>query len=102
MLSTTHLQQRMRHHFGSASLLTSRSVNHGIASALESIASDKRCYSNILRYLRSGTVDFTDGTVCEAVHVGDSCDIASIVSGAQCGGFPPQEESSNIAPIATE
>mmetsp|Transcript_8226 Transcript_8226/g.14355 ORF Transcript_8226/g.14355 Transcript_8226/m.14355 type:complete len:614 (+) Transcript_8226:59-1900(+) len=66
--------QKMRDHFKSASLLTSRSVNHGISAAIESMAANKSCYANILRYLKSGRVDFVDGTVCEANHIGDSCD----------------------------
>lgn len=83
--------QKMREHFKSASLLTSRSVNHGISSAIESMAADKGCYANILRYLKTGVIDFTDGTVCEATHVGDSCDISSIVSNGPCWGLPPKE-----------
>ena len=95
----------MREHFKSASLLTSRSVNHGIQSAIESMAdADKRCYSHILRYLKSGTVDFTDGTVCEAAHIGDSCDISSIVSSGRCitKGSPRKEPSDITGAVAIE
>lgn len=87
--------QKMREHFKSTSLLTSRSVNHGISSAIESMAADKGCYANILRYLKNGYVDFIDGKVCEASHIGDSCDITSIVANGQCGGVPsPQPTQS--------
>jgi hypothetical protein len=57
--------QKMRDSFKSATLLTSRSVNHGITSARESISGDRRCYENILRYFRNGVVDILDGTVCD-------------------------------------
>jgi len=76
--------QEMREHFQSASLLTSRSVNHGIASARESLSSDVGCYANILRYFKHGYVDFNDGHVCESDHIGSSCTIENIISNGQC------------------
>ena len=57
--------QKMRASFPNAKLLTSRSVNHGIDSARESISGDRRCYGNILRYLKNGVIDFQDGKVCD-------------------------------------
>jgi hypothetical protein len=57
--------QKMRDSFKSATLLSSRSVNHGIGSARESISGDRRCYGNILRYLNNCVVDFQDGKVCD-------------------------------------
>ena len=57
--------QKMRDHFNSAHLLTSRSMNHGMQNAMESLAKDKTCYGNILRYFKNGYVDFNDGKVCE-------------------------------------
>lgn len=86
----------MRHHFKSASLLTSRSVNHGVSAAM---AADKGCYANILRYLKSGTIDFVDGSVCAAKHIGDSCDIASIVSNGQCAGLPPSSKNNQVVAV---
>ncbi len=56
----------MREHFKSATLLTSRSVNHGLNVARDShLTVDQRCLSNIFRYLKNGEIDFTDGKVCE-------------------------------------
>ena len=55
----------MRDQFKSASLLTSRSVNYGLASARESLSADRRCYANILRYFKNGYIDFNDGKICE-------------------------------------
>merc|ERR1712154_328562 len=45
--------QKMREHFKSATLLTSRSVNHGLEAARESLSGDRRCYANILRYFKN-------------------------------------------------
>ena len=71
----------MRKHFKSTTLLTSRSVNHSIQAARQTIAGDRACYTNIERYLKNGVVDFTDGKVCESQPMGDSCTIDQIVSG---------------------
>lgn len=73
----------MREHFQSASLLTSRSVNHGISSARESLSSDVGCYANILRYFKHGYVDFNDGHVCESDPIGNSCTIENIITNGQ-------------------
>jgi len=89
--------QKMRKHFKSATLLTSRSVNHSIQAARQTIAGDHACYANIERYLKNGYVDFTDGKVCESQHIGDSCTIDQIVSGSQCPYNPPVEEAQGIA-----
>lgn len=97
VLIDLRLLKKMREHFKSASLISSRSVNHGISSAMESMAADEGCYANILRYLKNGYVDFVDGMVCEAKHVGDSCDIWSIVSNGQCSGMPPQHKADSVA-----
>lgn len=83
----------MRNNFKSATLLTSRSVNHGINAAIGSLSSDSACYDNILRYLETGVVDFTDGKVCESAEIGDSCTIAEILSNGQC---PAHVAPSNI------
>ena len=61
--------QKMRDNFKSATLLTSRSVNHGISSARESISGDVHCFDNILRYFKNGVVDFIDGTVCAVSRI---------------------------------
>ena len=59
------LRQKMRESFKNASLLTSRSVNHGFGSAIDGSMQDPRCQANVQRYLTNGFVDFVDGTVCE-------------------------------------
>ncbi|EJK75644.1 hypothetical protein THAOC_02626 [Thalassiosira oceanica] len=84
--------QDMRNNFKSATLLTSRSVNHGINAAIGSLSSDSACYDNILRYLETGVVDFTDGKACESAEIGDSCTISEILSNGQC---PPHVEPQN-------
>lgn len=92
--------QKMRKHFKSATLLTSRSVNHSIQAARQTIAGDHACYANIERYLLNGVVDFTDGKVCESQHIGDSCTIDLIMSGQQCPEphtLPPHETDDSIA-----
>ena len=55
----------MRENFKLASLLTSRSMNHGFGSAIDGFMQDPRCQENVQRYLANGYVDFVDGTVCE-------------------------------------
>mmetsp|Transcript_12241 Transcript_12241/g.23379 ORF Transcript_12241/g.23379 Transcript_12241/m.23379 type:complete len:88 (-) Transcript_12241:105-368(-) len=74
----------MRDQFDSASLLTSRSVNHGLASARESVSADQRCFANIIRYFKNGYIDFNDGKVCESDHIGDSCTIGEIITNGRC------------------
>ena len=103
--------QKMRDNFKSTTLLTSRSVNHGISSARESISGDVHCFDNILRYFKNGVVDFLDGTVCavsmisiallvlidrdlihtlllsfysQAMPIGDSCSISDILNAGRC------------------
>jgi len=76
--------QKMRDNFKSTTLLTSRSVNHGISSARESISGDVHCFDNILRYFKNGVVDFLDGTVCAAMPIGDSCSISDILNAGRC------------------
>jgi hypothetical protein len=63
---STLLQKRMRENFPLASLLTSRSVNHGLVKARERAINDPPCQNHIVNYLKTGIVAFTDGTVCEA------------------------------------
>mmetsp|Transcript_17538 Transcript_17538/g.38236 ORF Transcript_17538/g.38236 Transcript_17538/m.38236 type:complete len:650 (+) Transcript_17538:164-2113(+) len=76
--------QKMRDQFDSASLLTSRSVNHGLSSARESVSADRRCFANILRYFKNGYIDFNDGKMCESDHIGDSCTIGEILTNGRC------------------
>lgn len=78
--------QKMRNNFKSATLLTSRSVNHGISSARESISGDRQCFGNILRYFKNGVVDFQDGKVCDAMSIGESCTITDIMMSGSCYG----------------
>mmetsp|Transcript_29226 Transcript_29226/g.53426 ORF Transcript_29226/g.53426 Transcript_29226/m.53426 type:complete len:648 (+) Transcript_29226:162-2105(+) len=78
--------QKMRDQFKSTSLLTSRSVNHGLSNTIESLSSDRRCFANILRYFKNGYVDFSDGKVCESDHIGDSCTIQNILNDNFCSG----------------
>ena len=89
----------MRKHFKSVTLLTSRSVNHSIQAARQTIAGDHACYANIERYLSNGVVDFTDGKVCESQHIGDSCTIDQIMNGQQCPG-PHNSHAHEIDNIA--
>lgn len=76
--------QKMRDQFKSATLLTSRSVNHGLSSAKESLSADRSCYGNVLRYFKNGKIDFEDGHVCSATHIGSSCTIEAILSNGRC------------------
>lgn len=77
--------QKMREHFKSATLLTSRSVNHGLNVARDShLTVDQRCLSNIFRYLKNGEIDFTDGKVCESKGALTGCTIDGILTGQKC------------------
>lgn len=55
----------MRENFKLTSLLTSRSVNHGLMYSEEEQILDPHCMENVHAYLETGIVPFTDGTVCE-------------------------------------
>ena len=60
--------QRMRDSFSSATLLTSRSFNHGIESARDGKTnglSDPACQANINYYLHTGKINITDGETCK-------------------------------------
>ena len=60
--------QKMRQNFKRASLLTSRSVNHGMNMAINighSGEFDPECQNLIVDYFEKGYVDFVDGHVCE-------------------------------------
>ncbi|KAL7507236.1 hypothetical protein ACHAXN_004424 [Cyclotella atomus] len=93
--------QKMRDSFKSATLLSSRSVNHGIGSARESISGDRRCYGNILRYLKNGVVDFQDGKVCDAMPIGSSCTLTDILYNQQCRGeINPTQAVTTSTPVA--
>lgn len=96
--------QKMRDSFKSATLLTSRSVNHGVEAARESMSGDRRCYGNILRYLKNGVVDFQDGKVCDAMPIGSSCTISDILLNDNCLGEinPEAVTSSTSAALAME
>jgi hypothetical protein len=76
--------QEMRNNFKSASLLTSRSMNHGMATARERAVQDPACQSHIIKYFQTGIIDFVDGFVCESEPIGDSCNIQHILAGAKC------------------
>lgn len=55
----------MRSQFKFATLLTSRSVNHGLGSA-ETLDRDADCQRYITNYFTTGFVDIVDGTTCGA------------------------------------
>ncbi|EJK52397.1 hypothetical protein THAOC_28331 [Thalassiosira oceanica] len=76
--------QLMRQNFPLSSLLTSRSVNHGIGSARANGKADPACQAYIQRYFKYGEVDFVDGHVCESDSITDSCSITDVMSGERC------------------
>ena len=55
----------MRDSFSSATLLTSRSFNHGIESARDGGLSDPACQANVDYYLETGKINITDGETCK-------------------------------------
>lgn len=57
--------KEMRENFPSSSLLTSRSVNHGMLMAEETTTLDPACQKNVANYFATGVISFVDGTVCE-------------------------------------
>ncbi len=65
----------MRNNFKSASLLTSRSMNHGMATARERAVQDPACQSHIIKYFQTGIIDFVDGFVCEVSAI-----VSSLIS----------------------
>ncbi|EJK57934.1 hypothetical protein THAOC_21982 [Thalassiosira oceanica] len=76
--------QLMRQNFPLSSLLTSRSVNHGIGSARANGKADPACQAYIQRYFKYGEVDFVDGHVCESDSITDSCSITDVMSNGRC------------------
>ena len=91
--------QRMRENFPSATLLTSRSVNHGMTKAINNSTygwtvdaddTDPVCQSKIERYFSNGVVDFVDGHVCESDPVGESCTVTDIINGFRGGQCSPK------------
>ncbi len=101
----------MRENFKSATLLTSRSVNHGLNSAFDQgMRGGNGCITHYQRYFQQGYIDVPDGTVCEVcVHIsfvlqrhwcelltycnflqsdaiGDVCTINEIITGRGCIG----------------
>ncbi|EJK49871.1 hypothetical protein THAOC_31214 [Thalassiosira oceanica] len=79
--------QLMRQNFPLASLLTSRSVNHGLDVARAAgNKTDPVCQGHVQRYFKTGAVDFVDGHVCESEPINDSCTILNVLSGEGCKG----------------
>ena len=62
------MTQKMRQNFKHATLLTSRSVSHGMRSSRINGDWDPVCQGHINRYFQKGYVDFVDGHVCEVSY----------------------------------
>lgn len=78
--------QLMRQNFPLASLLTSRSVNHGLNDARANGATDPVCQGHVQRYFKTGVVDIVDGHVCESDPITDSCTISDALTDGRCSG----------------
>ena len=76
MRLTFVLCQKMRENFPTTTLLTSRSVNHGM-HAHKAIYdhNDPICQNNIIRYFKNGIIDVIDGHVCVVGNVLLVCEL---------------------------
>jgi len=68
------LSSIVREQFKMTSLLTSRSTNHGFHNA-RYYEGDPRCLHYYQDYLRTGYINFVDGTVCDAPLPTEACSI---------------------------
>mmetsp|Transcript_30101 Transcript_30101/g.64558 ORF Transcript_30101/g.64558 Transcript_30101/m.64558 type:complete len:625 (+) Transcript_30101:146-2020(+) len=99
--------QEMRENFKSATLLTSRSVNHGLNSAFDQgMRGGNGCISHYQRYFEQGYIDVPDGTVCESDAIGDVCTINEIITGQGCigthGFFDDDDTVPDDPPVLSE